>query len=285
MQQDYTGSQQGQEYFLPNLMPADFNALTSSWSPADEVGNRPPQDLAYYALAAGQQRGGYLTHQSLQPYPGIPVYTHPSIVPVQLGATNGRPFAPLPRNSSLGNGFTPVLQQSSMPTRMSLSLSPVDIRNMEQYQQGYPHPHSAHFSNQMLVPGQFPMYNNTPLHTHAQSTPPPISQGCSYFEQRPVNAFQQHAMFHSQASHLNPLEPSLQNLALSNSSSSSMATPLAQRQQPTPPQFSTVPYQSYYSSFANNGLPGVLSWPAQALAKYHNVVQPHQQAWPTRDLS
>lgn len=66
-----------QGYYVQDFMPND---LTSSWSPVDELGNRRPQDLTYYALAAGQQRGGYLTHQPLPPYPVYPVY-YPGLLP------------------------------------------------------------------------------------------------------------------------------------------------------------------------------------------------------------
>lgn len=274
---------QHQAYFMQNFMPADFNTLTSSWSPVDEVGNRLPQDLTYYALAAGQQRGGYLTHQTLKPYPVMPAYSQPGMPIQQVAAGAGRMYAPLPRNTFVDNAknnSTPVLQ----PPRMSLSLSPVDVRVIHQYQDGRTYPHSAQFDSQMLAPGQQQfMYSNMSLQNQARLTPPNMYQGYGYPEQMPSNAFTHHGTAHSQVLPRSPLEPSLQNLALSSGTSNFNNTPMPAARQEQPPP-SVMPHQSYYSSFANNGLPGVLSWPAHALAKYHNVVQPHQQAW-LRDFS
>lgn len=286
--------QQQQSYFVHDFMSADFNALTSSWSPVEEMGRgaRPPQDLTYYALAAGQQRGGYLTHQSLQPLPAGQAYYHPGMA---MHPVTGRALAPLPRagpssaSGSIKNNTTPVLRQIAMPPRMSLSLSPTDTRVMYSQYEDCQYPQSGQYgTSHMPSAAQQPMYM-MPMQCQARYTPPIMSQGYAFPEQRPANAYPQQAMqARSQAPLPSPLEPSLQNLALSSASSSSTTTPSGSRQQAQQQQvMQGVPpmsYQSYYSSFANNGLPGVLSWPVQALAKYHNVVQPHQQAWP-RDFS
>ncbi|KAK9900251.1 hypothetical protein P389DRAFT_207787 [Cystobasidium minutum MCA 4210] len=262
-----SGQQQQQGYFVQDFMPTD---LTSSWSPTDELGNRRPQDLTYYALAAGQHRGGYLTHQPLPPYPSYPTYQSG----MQMYPQNGRAFAPLPRNVSRSKNMTPVLQQvAGLPQRTSLSLSPVDIRQMyAQAQAAGTHDHHHRYLHPYMQ--QYPTY---PSQGQNRLTPPTTSQAYRTDDRRPTNASSPSALplAQEQAPIPSPLEPSLQSLALSGRSSGSPgATPMASRQaQPAPPQ-------SYYSSFANNGLSGVLSWPAQAIAQYQTAVQPHQQLLP-----
>lgn len=176
--------------------------------------------------------------------------------------------------------MTPVMQQAGMPQRTSLSLSPVDMRSLyAQSQDGRMYPQNANLHPSML---QQPMYS-MPMQGQSRLTPPAMvpPQYHHPSDQRPYSASLQGMPFmQPQAPMPSPLEPSLQSLALSSGASQSpSATPMASRQhQPVPPP------QSYYSTFANNGLPGVLSWPAQAIAKYQNVVQPHQQPWP-RDFA
>lgn len=275
-------SQQGQSHLWQTVPQADFNALTSSWSPADQVTVRKPQDLTYYALAAGQQNGGYLTHQPLQPMPAIPRYSHTGMPMHQV--QGGRAYAPLPRNgflSSVQPNSTPRAQQSTLLPRTSLSLSPMDLRIMYEQQIGRQYPYSPQYSTPPLASSeQHAVYPPMSMANQARLVPQMTSRGYALPEyQKASTAVPHRTTPLSQGQLSSPLEPSLQNLALSSQNFQRNATPAAHaerlQQSHTQPQSLSLPYHSYYSSFANNGLPGILSWrPVHALANYHNVVHP-----------
>lgn len=70
--------------------PQEFSTLISRFSPMEDVSARNPGHLVYYALAAGQARGGYLAYQPVAPgtgpfrpngsQPPLGVYySHPSV--------------------------------------------------------------------------------------------------------------------------------------------------------------------------------------------------------------
>jgi hypothetical protein len=270
-----------QSYLMPNY-GADFDALTSSFSPADALGSPRPHDLTYYALAAGQQRGGYLTHQPVHanaPEAQLPHHQQQQQqqhFAMYLDPRTGRTYAPLPRSAGHGsaratNDATPVMRQSAAPSqRMSLSLSPVDVRNLYYHDPRLVPLRSSQHPSSYAVPQGYkggpaafaPAYVGGA--GYSQLAPPPHQQGIVPVYQGTHRGY---PVRQAQTAASSPLEPSLQSLALAPSGRA--GTPNAGQD------------QACYSSFANNGLPGVLSWPVNALAKYGNVMNPHhQQAWP-----
>lgn len=278
-----------------------FSTLTSSLNPPQDLQQSRPRDLTYYALAAGQQRGGYLTHQVVQPYELI---HRPTDIPMQYTGplpvnAYARPHMPLPRQTVAGpsdNGLpagqvTPVLsmQQGGEPAqRVSLSLSPADIRGSHVHERAL-HPEARFVQAAMMGHG-------VPQPQRSQGNGL-VMQASPILELPNMGSGQGHAFGHgasvvytpglpvqppvpmaptvSQSLNSSPHPgiftpmPSLQSLALGSVVPASM-----------PPIVSSLPrssaYNLGYSTFANNGLPGVLSWPATTWTNYHHFAQPHQ---------
>ena len=250
---------------------ADFSTLISSFKEVDDLVNRNPGNLAYYALAAGQQRGGYLAYQPVQHH------THPartleysnlqiqqSHAPVEMGS---RPLARLPKQAQSAQ-IVPQYVIHGVPGsgRVSLSLSPTDVRLPRQTGRQKYLDASSPLSTLPLPSGSTFLAargNGNPLRY-----PPSHSNSEVSSDQRPLAS--------QFAAYTFPV-PSSESMA-STLSASSPTVALSQQHKPSshqahakftlPNPYSAVSHRSY-SSFSNNGLPGVLHWPADIVARYY----------------
>ena len=244
----------------------EFTNLTSSFMPADDLAHRNSGNLAYYALAAGQQRGGYLAYQPIwqQAYPAVWNRADPDQQQPLFTPATQRPLARFTRQMNLSRAVPPGRgHQAHGNARVSLSLSPADVRALRQ-----------------------------PGHKQLMSTsspnfcPPPSSlSACAIPTCRtaysPSSDFGPTGLEHrSLPPHRGRVLPSFTpaSLALPSSSSISSMTPAqaplhngpAQAIHHLPLSYPTTTHMSY-SSFSNNGLPGVLHWPVPGTGSHPSM--------------
>ena len=220
---------------------ADFSTLTSKQTPPDVRASRlQPTELAYYALAAGQQRGGYLAYQSA-----------PAVQPAASQAvSDNRVFAPLPRHAQ-GQQMSYQIQprQISQSLRGAHSLSPS---------------HSLRSTGERVTSRSVAM-------SAVHLLPPPAASSIPAHVQ-----YSQSAM----SSPLQQVQSSVTTTYPYSIPSFSPQASLSQADQATPQQLVSQPAQpasilpfpknpvwnahgGYYSSFSNSGLPGVVQWSNQ----------------------
>ena len=319
----------------------EFSTLTSSFTPpaAGSVARNPPQNLAYYALAAGQQRGGYLAYEPPVQYQAVqqPAYysaTAPapatelapasSLLPPPVGgflrpapqqqyAQPERQYVNLPRyslrSSSRGQAPSASLVQwqpeQRTPTqngfvagtgtaRSSLSLSPTDVLAgptsppaLINTRPSRPYFHSPE------VPAPPPSAPPAPL---SAAGPPPSSLSTPSAASHPSQ--------HGAAGELSCLPlPALQMAPTQADGTyrpgyaSSYSTGALPGQSMLPVHNGNVvpvsqmqcqtqqPAQSFYSSFSNNGFPGVMHWPGVVAfagagsSQPYALPLPHVQSW------
>ena len=320
----------------------EFSTLTSSFTPpaAGSVARNPPQNLAYYALAAGQQRGGYLAYEPpVQYQPVQPPAYYPAVAPAPVTApapasnllpppVGGflrsaphpqyvhpeRQYANLPRYSlrSSSRAHAPTASVQSQPeqrtpgqngfvagsstVRTSLSLSPTDVLAgptsrpaLVNTRPSRPYFHSPE------VPAPPPSAPPAPLSAAgppsslstpgaaAQPSQPGAMMGLSSLplpalQMGPAQLDDVHRPGYASSYSTGAL-PAQSMLPVHTGNVSTLPQMQYQAQQPT---------QSFYSSFSNNGFPGVMYWPGVAAfasvgaGQPYALPLPHMQSWMQR---
>ena len=293
----------------------EFSTLTSSFTPpaAGSVARNPPQNLAYYALAAGQQRGGYLAYEPPVQYQAVqqPAY-YPATVPAPVAdlapassllpppvggflrpaqqqqyAHPERQYANLPRYSlrSSSRGQTPSASVRSQPeqrtptqngftagsgtVRTSLSMSPTDVLAGPTVRPTYANTRSSGpYLHSPEVPVPAPSAPPAPLsaagsrslHSTPSAAARPSQPGSvAALSSLPLPALQTASAQLDGAyrpgyasSYSTGALPAQSMLPVHNGNVALAPQMQYQTQQPT---------QSFYSSFSNNGFPGVMYWP------------------------
>ena len=241
---------------------SEFSTLTSQQNPPDLLASRSqPTELAYYALAAGQQRGGYLAYQpAVQPQAAME-NTH-------LG--DSRTYAGLPRRTS---AQTAVYQPQAEQVALSMPIACATQPPVARATFDYPASNAAH-ATQLLPPPSLPATNPYAHYTQSAASSP--------LQTLPSGGL--------------PYQNSLPSFSPEAKLSQTMGTTAQQQQQqqhqqqvsqflqpvtilPLPQASSWVLNNGYYSSFSNSGFPGVMHWPTQSvqISKYNTQPSYGQQ--------
>jgi hypothetical protein len=262
--------------------PADFSTLTSKFSPVDEItGRSNPESLAYYALAAGQQRGGILAYQPVgQHAPGFTpaiAYDQGSAggnAALYLQEQPSRQIASLPHQiyqyANQGVLQPPISTASvySVDNSNPYSLSPAIARSSsyvgDLHSQGIVAPPQGELS----LPPPAMHYQEV----SRQNAIPASIQGQEQayrheYPNEPINAYSQ--AYANPSYYVGEYDQNYQNTAPAPPAAQNMAPPTA------------TAAHAYYSSFSNNGLPGVLQWPTKYAAVVGNAshTQGSSTAW------
>lgn len=289
-------------------LASDFTTLASSFTPVGDVFARDPGNLAYYALAAGQSRGGYLSYQPAR-QPRLLQPPQRVIANMPTRSTDATLQARPPH--ALVSESMAYSQSADGQVRTSQSLSPSDYRvgqqdvAIRQHPQRYPHDKQQQRqmqqqTQQSLVPQAASRLHPSPVHHLA-----PPSAPAATVQLRPHSTRSSPVAYYNGAAGPG-VSPSValrassralgaNGVSLGNGLVSLHLDPLMNPlrgthgsavQPPPNPPLAQLP--SYYSSFSNNGLPGVPYWSNEGYARYAapaallSTAPPVTWGWPQR---
>lgn len=260
--------------FLPNQSgqaddstQTEFSTLMAKQTPPDLRASRDyPIELAYYALAAGQQRGGYLAYQPAA-VPAPSWYLQP-----QQAA---RSYAPLPKHAQ--SGQSGQSRQSGQTTRAAHSVSPSQALSAPGGAKPAFAPAPALYPSITGPVGQQMSYTSYSAASSPVQAIAAAAHSYPYPSSLPSHS-PRHAYKHPQQPHQQAMMavPGLQPVQLQSISQASAAASQARQPMPSHGQAFT---NGYYSSFSNSGLPGVVQWTTQT-SRVSGVFQPYPQPAP-----